>query len=137
MFQPSRILRLRKALCAIAKSRLLALRSLLAGAAGPLTGHLSDVYTGRWPVIAGSLVLGMAGFGLLSCAKSPRAILLGVALGAISGGAALGPAGRLSGSPRRSACRAVAAGYNMAALGAADERESRHPARPGRFWRVE
>lgn len=68
---------------------LLALRSLLAGAVGPLAGHLSDTRTGRWPMIVTSLVVGMAGFGLLFCATSPGAILLGVALGAASGGAAL------------------------------------------------
>jgi MFS family permease len=68
---------------------LLALRSLLAGAVGPLAGHLSDVRGGRWPVIAGSLVVGMAGFGLLSFATSLRSIVLGVVLSAVSGGAAL------------------------------------------------
>jgi MFS family permease len=68
---------------------LLALRSLLAGAVGPLAGHLSDTHAGRWPVIVGSLVVGMAGFGLLSFAASPEAVLLGVVLGAVSGGAAL------------------------------------------------
>jgi len=68
---------------------LLALRSLLASAVGPLAGHLSDAYTGRWPVIVGSLVVGIVGFGLLSFATSPGAIVLGVVLGAVSGGAAL------------------------------------------------
>lgn len=51
--------------------------------------HLSDTYSGRWPVIVGSLVVGVVGFGLLSFATSPGAIVLGVALGAVSGGAAL------------------------------------------------
>jgi len=68
---------------------LLALRSLLAGAVGPMAGRLSDRSTGRWPVIVSSLAVGMAGFGLLSFAASPGTILLGVILGAISGGAAL------------------------------------------------
>jgi MFS family permease len=68
---------------------LLALRSLLAGAVGPLAGHLSDAYTGRWPVIVGSLAIGMVGFGLLAFAASPATIVLGVILGAVSGGAAL------------------------------------------------
>lgn len=68
---------------------LLALRSLLAGAAGPLVGHLSDTRTGRWPMIVTSLVVGVTGFGLLSYATSPYAILLGLVLGAVSGGAAL------------------------------------------------
>jgi MFS family permease len=39
-------------------------------------------------MMAGSLVVGIVGFGLLSFATSPGAIVLGVALGAISGGAA-------------------------------------------------
>jgi len=68
---------------------LLALRSLLAGVAGPVSGYLSDANIGRWPMIMGSLVLGMAGFSLLSYALSPIAILLGIVLSAISGGAAL------------------------------------------------
>ncbi|MGD2146524.1 MAG: MFS transporter, partial [Anaerolineae bacterium] len=72
---------------------LLALRSLLAGAVGPLVGHLSDAPVGRWPVIVGSLVIGFAGFGLLSFAACPATILLGVALGAVSGGAALAALG--------------------------------------------
>jgi len=68
---------------------LLALRSLLAGATGPLTGYLSDSGIGRWTVIAGSLALGVAGFSLLSYATSSSVILLGIVLGAVSGGAAL------------------------------------------------
>jgi len=67
---------------------LLALRSLLASAAGPLAGHLSDARAGRWPVIAVSLVLGIVGFGLLASASSLWLIVLGVAVGAISTGAA-------------------------------------------------
>jgi MFS family permease len=74
---------------ASASGVLLALRSLLAGAVGPLAGHLSDLWGNRWPVIAGSLVLGMAGFGLLSFATSLGIILLGIVLSAVSGGAAL------------------------------------------------
>jgi MFS family permease len=68
---------------------ILGLRSLLAGAVGPLAGQLSDARFGRWPVIAASLVAGIAGFGLLALATSPGLIILGVALGAISAGAAL------------------------------------------------
>ncbi len=68
---------------------LIALRSVLAGVVGPLAGHLSDVHLGRWPVIGGGLLLGMVGFGLLAFATSPAAILLAVALGAVSSGAAL------------------------------------------------
>jgi MFS family permease len=73
---------------ASASGALLGLRALLAGIVGPLAGHLSDIRTGRWPIIIGSLVIGMVGFGLLSFAASPGAIMLGVALSAVSGGAA-------------------------------------------------
>ncbi len=73
---------------ASAGGALLGLRALLAGTVGPLAGHLSDTHIGRWPVIVGSLVIGMVGFGLLSFAASPEAIVLGVALSALSGGAA-------------------------------------------------
>ncbi len=66
---------------------LLALRSLLACAVGPLAGHLSDGYAGRWPVIAGSLALGIVGFGLLASASSLWLVVLGVAVGAVSTGA--------------------------------------------------
>lgn len=68
---------------------LLALRSLLAGAVGPLAGGWSDGRFGRWSVIRGSLVIGILGFGLLSLATSLGLIILGVALGAVSAGAAL------------------------------------------------
>jgi len=74
---------------ASAGGMLLAVRSLLAGASGPLTGYLSDSGIGRWTVITGSLVLGMVGFSLLSYATSPSVILLGIVLGAVSGGSAL------------------------------------------------
>jgi MFS family permease len=72
---------------ASASGALLGLRALLASAVGPLAGHLSDTYTERWPVIVGSLVVGIVGFGLLSFATSPGTIVLGVVLGAVSGGA--------------------------------------------------
>ncbi len=68
---------------------LLATRSLLAGAVGPLAGRLSDARAGRRPVITASLLIGMSGFALLAFATTPAAILLGVVLGAVSGGAAL------------------------------------------------
>lgn len=67
---------------------LLGLRSMLAGAVGPLAGHLSDAH-GRWPMITVSLILGMAGFGLLAYATSMWLVVLGVVLGAVSGGTAL------------------------------------------------
>jgi MFS family permease len=66
---------------------LLALRSLLASVIGPPAGHLSDGHIGRWPVIAGSLALGMLGFGLLASASSLWLVVLGVAVGALSTGA--------------------------------------------------
>jgi len=68
---------------------LLALRSVFAGAIGPLAGHLSDTRVGRWPVLAGCLVVGTVGFALLALTTSAAGIVLGVALGALSGGAAL------------------------------------------------
>ena len=68
---------------------LLATRSLLAGAVGPLAGRLSDARAGRRPVITASLLIGMSGFALLAFATTPATILLGVVLGAVSGGAAL------------------------------------------------
>jgi len=74
---------------ASASGILLALRSLLAGLIGPLAGRLSDAHIGRRPVIVGSLVMGMAGFGLLAIANSLWAIVLGVALGAASAGAGM------------------------------------------------
>jgi MFS family permease len=68
---------------------ILGLRSVLAGAVGPLAGHLSDARFGRWAIITASLVAGIAGFGLLAYATSTGLIILGVALGAASAGAAL------------------------------------------------
>jgi MFS family permease len=68
---------------------LLALRSLVAGAVGPLAGLWSDRRAGRWAVILSSLVLGIFGFGLLAFAASLPGIVLGVTLGAVSAGAAL------------------------------------------------
>lgn len=74
---------------ASAGGALLGLRSLLASAAGPLAGQVSDIYTGRRPVIGASLLGGAAGFSLLSLATSVELVVLGVALGAISTGAAM------------------------------------------------
>ncbi len=74
---------------ASASGLLLGLRSLLASAVGPLAGHLSDARSGRWPVVVASLVVGVAGFGLLFRATSLWAIALGVLLSAVSGGAGL------------------------------------------------
>jgi MFS family permease len=83
---------------ASASGLLLGLRSLLASAVGPLAGHLSDAHPGRrsvrpkrgrWPVVVARLTLGVAGFGLLFRATSLWAIVLGVLLSAVSGGAGL------------------------------------------------
>jgi MFS family permease len=68
---------------------LLGFRSLMAGVAGPLAGHLSDSRWGRWPTIVGSLFVGLAGFALLAFARSPVLLVVGVALGAVSAGAIL------------------------------------------------
>jgi MFS family permease len=68
---------------------LLGLRSALASVTGPLAGRLSDRHSGRRPVIAGALALGILGFGTLFVARSLEVIVLGVALGALSDGAAL------------------------------------------------
>ena len=64
-------------------------RALLVSATGPVAGYLSDVRFGRRPVIAGSLLVGMVGLGLLFVAADLPAIVLGVALGALGAGAAL------------------------------------------------
>ena len=74
---------------ASAGGTLLGLFSLLTSTVGPLAGHLSDTRTGRWPMIVGSLAAGVAGFGLLSCATSLGAVVLGVALSAVGAGAGL------------------------------------------------
>jgi MFS family permease len=68
---------------------ILGLRSLLAGAAGPLAGSLSDARVTRGPVIAGGLVAGLAGFSLMAYATSLTLIVLGVALSAAGSGAVL------------------------------------------------
>lgn len=67
---------------------LLGLRSVLAGTVGPVAGYLSDAH-GRWSMITVSLILGIAGFGLLAYATSMWLVVLGIVLGAASGGAAL------------------------------------------------
>jgi MFS family permease len=68
---------------------LLALRSLVAGASGPLAGHWSDSRAGRRTAIQGSLVISILGFGLLSVAESLWVIVLSIVLGAVGAGAAL------------------------------------------------
>ncbi len=76
---------------------ILGIRSLLAGAVGPLAGHLSDVRFGRWTIVTASLVAGIAGFGLLAYATSLGWIVLGVALGAAGAGAAMATLAALAG----------------------------------------
>lgn len=66
---------------------MLAIRSALAGLSGPIAGHISDTGLGRWSVITGSIVVGIAGSLLLAWAPSLSLILLGVALAAVSVGA--------------------------------------------------
>ena len=65
------------------------MRSVLSGFTGPLAGHVSDTNVGRWTVIASGLVLGIAGFCLLFFAERLGAVVLGLALGAVGGGASL------------------------------------------------
>jgi MFS family permease len=62
--------------------------SLLAGIAGPAAGHLSD-RVGRLAVVAGSLCLAAVGFLRLAIGGSIGAFAFGVALLAVSSGAAL------------------------------------------------
>jgi len=62
--------------------------SILAGIAGPAGGQLSDRY-GRLAVIVGSLILAILGFVPLAAGGSVAAFALGVALLAVSSGAAL------------------------------------------------
>ncbi|MEA3310054.1 MAG: MFS transporter [Chloroflexota bacterium] len=68
---------------------LLALRSVVASGAGILAGQFSDRRGSRWPVIAGSLVLGMIAFAGLMFASTPWAIVWSVALSGLSGGMAM------------------------------------------------
>jgi MFS family permease len=65
---------------------LLALRSALAGAAGPLAGRLSDGRFSRAQVIAAGLGLGALSFGLLALGGSLLPLGLGVVVGAAAGG---------------------------------------------------
>ncbi|NOX61591.1 MAG: MFS transporter [Chloroflexi bacterium] len=66
----------------------LGLRSLLAGAAGPLAGHLSDRRGARKPLIGLGLLLGALGFTLLAYAASLLWIAVAIVLLATGGGAA-------------------------------------------------
>jgi len=66
---------------ATATGILSALRSVIAGAAGPTAGLLSDR--------AGSLIVGIGSFGLLAVARSLPLVILAVGLSAVSAGAGL------------------------------------------------
>ena len=46
---------------------MLAMRALLGMVAGPVAGVLSDRLGGRWPVVRGGILLGVAGFAILLC----------------------------------------------------------------------
>lgn len=100
---------------------LLGLRSFLAGATGPLAGHLSDTHFGRWPVVITSLVIGIIGFITLGLATSPLLILIGVAVGAISSGMALATLGALVGdlSPEGKQGSVMGAYASMGDIGSA------------------
>ncbi len=65
---------------------LLAVRSVLAAATGPLAGYLSDRHFGRNRVIAAGLGLGAASFGLLGLAADLGWLAAGVVVGAAAGG---------------------------------------------------
>ncbi|NOZ49449.1 MAG: MFS transporter [Chloroflexi bacterium] len=100
---------------------LLGLRSFLAGATGPLAGHLSDTHFGRWPVVITSLVIGIIGFITLGLATSPLLILIGVAVGAISSGMAMATLGALVGdlSPEGKQGSVMGAYASMGDIGSA------------------
>ena len=66
-----------------------ALRSMIAGAAGPAAGLISDRRNERSLVMAGSLVLGIGSFTLLAAARSLPLIVAAVALSAVSAGAGM------------------------------------------------
>lgn len=65
---------------------MLALRSLLGIAAGPVAGTLSDRLRSRWPVVGFGLVLGLVGFGLLAAGGGVPSVAAGVALVALGSG---------------------------------------------------
>jgi MFS family permease len=96
---------------ATASGILISLRSLLAAGTSPLAGHLSDRKYGRIPLIAASVLVGMAGFIILAFAQSLWSVLLGVALSALSGGAAVAVLAALMGD-------SVPSGRMGAAMGA-------------------
>ncbi len=74
---------------ATATGILSALRSVIAGAAGPTAGLLSDRRSDRSLIVAGSLIVGIGSFGLLAVARSLPLVILAVGLSAVSAGAGL------------------------------------------------
>ncbi len=74
---------------ATATGILSALRSLIAGAAGPAAGLLSDRRSDRSLLMASSLIVGIGSFGLLAIAQSLPLVILAVGLSAVSAGAGL------------------------------------------------
>jgi MFS family permease len=66
---------------------LLALRSALGIAAGPVAGIISDRVGNRWPVVRVGLLLGSAGFAFLALLASVGSVPVGVALISLSAGA--------------------------------------------------
>ncbi|MBN1992371.1 MAG: MFS transporter [Anaerolineae bacterium] len=74
----------------------LGLTTLMAMAAAPVMGRLSDRLHNRWPVAVGGLAPGVAGFGLLALGL-PLTVLLGLPLTAITSGSNQGLATALVG----------------------------------------
>jgi len=68
---------------------LLAVRSLVGMAAGPLSGYLSDRLGDRWLIVQAGIGLGGAGFGVLIVGGSIWSVSVGVGLIAASTGALL------------------------------------------------
>jgi MFS family permease len=99
---------------------LLALHSLIAAAAGPLAGYLSDRRIGRRPAIAASLAIAMLGFALLALDRSAVMLIVGVIALAFGSGAALATltaqAGDLAPTGRRGTVMGVFAAIGDAGL---------------------
>jgi MFS family permease len=74
---------------ATASGALLALRSVLAALSGPLAGRVSDGRLGRPLVISASFGLGILSFVVLAFTESIPWALVGIILGALSGGSLL------------------------------------------------
>lgn len=74
--------------------------TLVAMAAAPLAGAVSDRLQLRWPVVSAGLSSGVAGFGLLALG-SPLTILLGLPLTSVSSGSSQGLATAMVGDLSR------------------------------------